>query len=261
MEPMVNIALRAARLAGQVIVKGFDRPDLVKISEKGHHDLVTNIDTEAEQIIIDTLTDKYPNHRMTGEESGSHGHDGADYEWVIDPLDGTMNFVHRIPHFCVSIACIHKGRLQHAVILDPMRTEEFTASRGQGARLNGKRMRVSEVETIHGAVVATSGQGKPEHADSRANVMRHLMADQSIMRQPGSAALELAYIAAGRIDALWMQGLSPWDMAAGALLVTEAGGRLGDFDGGVNYMQTGDLVAGTPRCFRLLTALVKKHLR
>lgn len=257
---MANIALRAARLAGKHILKGFDRPDLVDVSDKGHNDFVTNIDREAERIIIDTLRDKYPDHKITGEESGSSDHDDADYEWVIDPLDGTVNFTRLIPHFCVSIACLHKGKVEHGVIVDPVRQEEFVASRGNGAQLNGKRIRVSQVENLDGAVITTGGRDRYQFADDEAKVYRHLIEIRSFTRQPGSAALDLAYIAAGRIDGLWMRGLAPWDIAAGALMVTEAGGLIGDFEGGANHMKSGDVVAGSPKCFRQLTALVKKHL-
>ena len=259
MEPMANIALRAARLAGKQIVRGFDRPDLVDIDSKGHNDLVTNIDREAEQIVIDTLREKYPDHKITGEESGSTDNP-SDFEWVIDPLDGTMNFSRQIPHFCVSIACLHKGRVEHAVVIDPIREEEFVASRGKGASLNGKRIRANGLDSLDGAVIATGGRSRHEHADRESAVYEHLLKSHAVTRQPGSAALELAYIAAGRIDGMWMRGLARWDIAAGALLVTEAGGLMGDFAGGANYMQTGNTVAGSPKVFKLLSQLVRKHL-
>ncbi len=256
---MANIALRAARLAGQHIVRGFDRPDLVKVSQKGHNDLVTNIDREAEQIVTETLLEKYPDHKITGEESGSTDKD-AEYEWVIDPIDGTMNFARQIPHFCVSIGCLHNGRLEHGVVLDPIRQEEFVASRGKGAQLNGKRIRVSAMESLDGATVASGGRGRRMKLDGEIAIIRELLDQHAITRQPGSAALELAYVAAGRLDAMWMHQLSPWDFAAGALLVTEAGGLVGDFSGGADYMKDGNIVAGSPRCFKQLTALVRKNL-
>ena len=260
MEAMANIALRAARLAGRHILRGFDRPDLVDISQKGPNDFVTNIDREAEQIVIRTLREKYPDHRITGEESGSSDHVNADWEWVIDPLDGTTNFTRQIPHFCVSIACLHKGRIEHAVVVDPVREEEFVASRGRGATLNGRRIRTSSVESLNGAIIATGGKDRHDHVDGESAVYRTLLASRSFTRQPGSAALELAYIAAGRIDGMWMRGLGRWDIAAGILLVTEAGGLVGDFEGGGAYMKTGNIVAGAPKCFRQLLPLVRKHL-
>lgn len=158
MEPMANIALRAGRLAGQHIVRGFDRPDLVKVFAKGHNDFVTNIDREAEQMVIETLREKYPDHTITGEESGTSENGSSDYEWIIDPLDGTTNFTRQVPHFCVSIACLHKGRIEHAVVLDAIRQEEFAASRGQGATLNGRRLRASELKSLDGASIATGDE-------------------------------------------------------------------------------------------------------
>lgn len=259
MEPMANIALRAARLAGKHIVRGFDRPDLIELSMKGHNDFVTNIDREAEQIVIGTLREKYPDHQFTGEESGTSDND-SDHEWVIDPLDGTANFARGNPHFCVSIACLHKGRLEHAVVVDPIREEEFVASRGKGSTLNGKRIRASNVESLDGAVVATGGKDRHLHAEAETAVYRHLLETRAFTRQPGSAALELAYIAAGRIDGMWMRELGRWDIAAGALLVTEAGGLVGDFDGGANYMKSGNIVAAAPKLFKPLTQLIRKNL-
>ncbi|MBT4492156.1 MAG: inositol monophosphatase [Gammaproteobacteria bacterium] len=260
MEPMANIALRAARIAGKHIVRGFDRPDLIDIETKGHNDFVTNIDRESEQIIIQTLREKYPDHKITGEESGSSDEEGADYEWVIDPLDGTTNFTRQLPHFCVSIACLFKGRVEHGVVVDPIREEEFVASRGQGARLNGKRIRVSGLENLDGALVATGGRDRQLFSDEEAAVYKELLEAKVFTRQPGSAALELCYIAAGRIDAMWMRGLGRWDIAAGSLLLTEAGGLIGDFEGGAGHMQTGNTVAGSPRCFKQLSQIVRKHL-
>lgn len=260
MEPTANIALRAARLASQHIVRAFDRPDLVKISVKGHNDFVTNIDHEAERIVIETLKEKYPGHRITGEESGTSETAASDWEWVIDPLDGTANFARQIPHFCVSIACLHKGKIEHGVIVDPIRQEEFVASRGQGATMNGRRIRVSELENLDGAIIATGGRDRHLHAENETAVMRQLLENRAFTRQPGSAALDLAYIAAGRMDGLWMRGLGRWDIAAGTLLVTEAGGLVGDFEGGAGQMSSGNIVAGTPKCFKLLSTLVRKHL-
>ena len=257
---MANIALRAARLAGKHIVRGLDRPDLVDIGTKGHNDFVTNIDRESEQIVIETLREKYPDHRITGEESGTSGQADAEYEWVIDPLDGTTNFTRQVPHFCVSIACLHKGRIEHAVVLDPIREEEFVASRGKGSTLNGKRIRVSNLENLDGALIATGGRDRHEFSDRESAVYKELLEARVFTRQPGSAALELSYIAAGRIDGMWMRGLGRWDVAAGALLVTEAGGLIGDFEGGANYMKTGNTVAGTPRCFKQLSQIVRRYL-
>ena len=256
MEPMAKIALHAARSAAKRILRGFDRPDLLKTSAKGGGDLVTNIDTEAEAIITEALRDKYPQHRITGEEGGSQGPADAEYEWLLDPLDGTRNFARQLPHFCISIGCLRRGRLEHGVVLDPIRDEEFVASRGQGATLNGKRIRVSGREELAGATVAFCELGRRELELDLA-VIKALTEAGAMTRQPGSAALDLAYVAAGRLDALWQAGLAPWDLAAGALLITEAGGLVGDFTGSPDYT-TGNLVAGTPHCFKPLTTLVKQ---
>lgn len=258
MEPMANIALRAARQAGERIVRGFDRPDLVKITTKGHNDLATNIDTDAERIITEVLQEKYPEHRITGEETGSVGPEDAEYEWIIDPIDGTMNFTHQIPHFCISIGCLHKGRLMHGVILDPMRREEFVASRGRGATLNEKRIRVSGRERLEGAVLAR-GSAPPQLLLGEMAVLQAVIEAGAVTRQQGSAALDLAYVASGRLDAVWLHALSLWDLAAGVLLIAEAGGLVGDFAGGASYMKSGSLIAGTPKCLKLLTPLIKKH--
>lgn len=260
MQPMANIALRAARLAGQQILRGFDRPDLIDIFSKGHNDFVTNIDREVEQIAIDVLREKFRDHKITGEESGSSTDEDTEYEWVIDPIDGTMNFMRQLPHFCVSIACLHKGKIEHGVVVDPIRQEEFVVSRGQGSTLNGKRIRANAVETLDGALIATGGGDQHLHLDGETAIQRHLMESRSIRRQSGSAALDLAYIAAGRLDGLYMRGLQRWDMAAGVLLVTESGGLVGDFEGGANFMKTGNIVAGSPRCFKQLSSLVRKNL-
>jgi len=259
-EGMTNIALRAARLAGRQILRGFDRPDLVDIGTKGHNDFVTNIDRESEQIVIDTLREKYRDHRITGEETGTTGDADSDYEWVIDPLDGTANFTRQIPHFCVSIACLHKGRIELGVIIDPIREEEFVATRGQGATLNGKRIRVSNLEQLDGAMIAHGGRDRHQHAEAETAVYRTLLEQKAFTRQPGSAALELAYVAAGRLDGMWMRNLGPWDIAAGTLMVIEAGGLVGDFEGGAAHMKNGNIVAGSPRCFKLLSQIVRRYL-
>lgn len=259
MQPMASIALRAAREASLQITRAFDRPDLVKIEEKGHNDFVTNVDRDVERTIVSALHETYPDHSITGEERINNIIvEGAEYEWIIDPIDGTMNFLRQIPHFCISIACLHKGKFEHGIILDPMRQEEFVTSRGRGCELNGKKVRVSVKEVLDGAVIGTGGQMKGETAQAQKEAYGHLLGEQVTIRQSGSACLELAYVAAGRLDALWMRGLSPWDMAAGALMVVESGGLVGDFAGGANHMQTGNIVAGTPKVFKSLVPVVKR---
>ena len=259
MQPMVNIALRVAREAGLTITRAFDRPDLIKIEEKSHNNYVTNVDRDAEWLIVNALRETYPDHSITGEEAINNVViEGSEYEWIIDPIDGTTNFMRQIPHFCVSIACLHKGKLEHGVILDPIRQEEFTASRGKGCQLNGRKLRVSVKKNLDGAVLATGVPSGAESARAQSELLQQLLNEQSIIRQQGSACLELAYVAAGRMDAMWMRGLSPWDMAAGALMITESGGLVGDFSGGANYMQSGSIVAGTPKVFKALAPMVKR---
>lgn len=261
MQPMANMALRAARLAGQRIARAFDRPDTIKVSEKARHDFVTNIDREAEYVIVETLREKYPKHAFRGEEGTEAGDAAeAEFEWVIDPIDGTYNFVRGIPHFCISIGCRYKGKLEHGVIVDPLRNEEFVASRGHGCQLNGKRVRISALESLDGACLSTGGRENAEIAEKQSLLYRELLDGGVKMRQPGSAALDLAYIAAGRLDGMWMRNLSLWDMAAGVLMVTEAGGLVGDFNGGSEYLKSGNLVAASPKVFRVLAPAVKRHL-
>lgn len=260
MQPMAHQALRAARLAGQIIARAFDRPDTIKVSDKGRNDFVTNIDQEVERLVIDALRTSYPDHAFRGEENvyGEHTED-AEYEWAIDPIDGTYNFVRNIPHFCVSIGCLRKGRLEHGVILDPIRQEEFVASRGDGCQLNGRRLRTSSLVGLDGSAVTTGGQERGQ-AENQGALYADLLTAGATMRQGGSAALDLAYIAAGRIDGMWMRNLKIWDMAAGALMVTESGGLIGDFNGGTKYLESGNIVAASPKVFRALAPLVKKHL-
>ncbi len=263
MEPMVNIALRAARKAGSLIVKAADRPDLIRISEKGHNDFVTETDKAAEKEIIFHLRKAYPEHRITCEEIGELDGDISDYEWVVDPLDGTTNFIHGIPHVAVSIACLHKGKLEHAVVYDPFRREEFTASRGRGAYLNGNRIRVSGRQNMNGALVATGipfSAPSIDHMEGYLACMTELASQSSGIRRPGVASLDLAYLAAGRFDCFWEMFLKPWDIAAGALLVKEAGGLVCDFQGGDNYLQTGHIVCATPKLIKPTLQAVKKNL-
>ena len=260
MQPMASIALRAAREAAPLITRAFDRPDLVKIDEKGHNDFVTNVDRDVEWSIVQALHTTYPDHSISGEEKINNiVVEDAEYEWIIDPIDGTMNFLRQIPHFCISIACLHKGKLEHGVILDPMRQEEFVTSRGQGCSLNNKKVRVSAKDILDGAVIATGGGIKGEIAEMQKETYGHLLNEHVTIRQQGSACLELAYVAAGRLDAVWMRNLAPWDMAAGALMVTESGGLVGDFVGGAEHMQSGNIVAGTPKVFRGLAPVVKRY--
>ena len=253
MEPMVNIALRAARKAGENIVRASDDLDRIDVQAKGANDFVTEVDVAAEQEIIYHLHKAYPDHAILGEEGGLVGDEDAEYRWLIDPLDGTTNFIRGIPHYAVSIACLRNGKVEHAVIVDPVRREEFTASRGRGAQLNGRRLRVSKLASLDGALLGTGIPFK-DHCDDRlepyARSIQVLAAQCAGIRRAGAAALDLAYVAAGRLDAFWEIGLSPWDIAAGALLVREAGGLVADINGSDNYLQSGNVVCGNPKCFK-----------
>jgi myo-inositol-1(or 4)-monophosphatase len=253
MQPMLNIALRAARKAGDLIARASEQIDRVQIETKGENDFVTEIDRKAEQEIIYHLQKAYPDHGFLGEESGQTGNADSPYQWVIDPIDGTTNFVRGIPHFAVSIACVHQGQIEHAVILDPIRREEFTASRGRGAQVNGRRVRVTMNASLEGALIGT---GIPFKARNEAYIPAYMRSLEAIagetagIRRAGAASLDLAYVAAGRLDGFWEIGLNKWDIAAGILLVREAGGLVSDFKGGGNYYESGNIVAANPKCLR-----------
>ncbi len=260
MHPMLNIAMRAARRAGDIIARSSDQIDQLTIENKADNDFVSEVDRKAEQEIIYTLRKAYPNHAILAEETGHHA--GDDYEWIIDPLDGTTNFIHGFPHYAVSIALRHKGRLDQAVVYDPMRQEMFTASKGGGAQLNGKRIRVSDRKGLKGALLGTGIPFRDDlpYLDAYLNMLKALLPGSAGVRRPGSAALDLAYLAAGRLDGFWEFGLQQWDMAAGVLLVEEAGGLVSDFNGGFTHMQTGNVVAAPPRVFKAMLQAIKPHI-
>jgi len=267
MEPMLHIALRAARKAGELIARATEKLDSYEVQEKGTNDFVTEIDQSAEKEVIYHIQKAHPDHSFLGEEGGIQGNKDSDYLWIIDPLDGTTNFIHGIPHFAVSIACCYKGQLEHAVILDPIRREEFTASRGKGAQLNGHRMRVSSRKSLDGALIGTGIPFKSrceEHIPAFTQSLQSVAEQTAGIRRAGAASLDLAYVAAGRLDAFWEIGLSQWDIAAGILLIREAGGLISDFNGGNAYMESGNIVAGNPKCFKGLLQTIQptlKHIR
>jgi myo-inositol-1(or 4)-monophosphatase len=263
MEPMTTIALRAARKAGEQIVRATEHVDRLDIESKSANDFVTDVDVAAEKEIIYHLTKAYPDHAFLAEEGGASGNPDSEYRWLIDPLDGTTNFIRGIPHFAISIACEYRGRLEHAVVLDPVRREEFTASRGRGAQLNGHRIRVSKLTGLDGALLGTGipfKERQTEHLEAYTSTLKTLAAQTAGIRRAGAAALDLAYVAAGRLDAFWEIGLSPWDIAAGALLIREAGGLIGDFSGEATYMQSGNIVCGNPKCFKAVLQVTKPML-
>ena len=246
MHPLVNIGIRAARAAGSIIVRYVDRVESLNITSKASNDFVTEVDREAERVIIETIRRSYPGHGFLGEESGSHP--GDESVWIIDPLDGTTNYLHGFPHFSVSLALQQRGRIEHAVVFDPMRQELFTASRGNGARMNDKRLRVAPRKGLDGAVIGTGFPFREgEDIDTYLATLRAIMHGTAGIRRAGSAALDLAYVAAGRLDGFWEFGLSPWDIAAGTLLVQEAGGLVTDVRGGEDWLRSGDVLVGSPR--------------
>lgn len=245
MQPLLNIAVNAARQAGDVILRSMDQIHRLKIMQKGEGDFFSEVDVKAEQVIIQTIHKSYPQHGIIAEESGSYNED-AETVWIIDPLDGTKNYLHSFPFFAVSIAVKVKNRIEHAVVYDPIRHESFSASRGRGARLNDHRMRVSKASQINQSLLAASLTSSSWR--SVAN-----FAELSVsVRRTGSAALDLAYVAAGRLDGFWGYSLKPWDLAAGSLLIQEAGGLISDLQGGESYLKHGDVAASTPKIFKSL---------
>ena len=255
MHPMLNIAVRAARAAGNIIVRNMDRLDRLNIVSKQNNDFVTEVDHKAEAAIIDTIRRSYPEHSFFAEESG-HSDQVSDYQWIIDPLDGTTNFLHGFPQFAVSIALREKNRLEVAVIYDPVSQEMFTAERGGGALLNDKKIRVSGLRGLDGALLATGFPYTDQsYLDTYLQTLKALMAPAAGIRRPGSAALDLAWTAAGRVDGFWEFNLNAWDIAAGVLLVREAGGMVTDLSGGEDYLESGDIIAANPK---VLAAMLKK---
>jgi myo-inositol-1(or 4)-monophosphatase len=259
MHPMLNIAVRAARSAGNIIVRQYDRLDQLEVHTKEHNDFVSEVDHQAEQEIIYILRKAYPNHGILAEESGLR--EGDEYQWIIDPLDGTTNFLHGFPQFAVSIALRHKGRMEQAVVYDPLRQELFTASRGAGAQLNDRRIRVTTRRQLDGALLGTGFPFKSQqHLDAYLDMFRALFPQTAGIRRAGSAALDLAYVAAGRLDGFWEIGLNIWDMAAGVLLIQEAGGLSGDLAGGHDHLKHGNIVAANPKLFPVILKAIRPHL-
>lgn len=258
---MATIALRLARRASDFIAQAFDRPEDRHIEAKAHNDFVSDVDKQAEQIIMTGIRSAYPDHSILAEESGADAVE-SEYTWIIDPLDGTLNFLQGIPHFAVSIGVLKGKHLEHGIIVDPIRNEEFVASRGYGAQLNGKRIRVSQKTKLEECVLGT---GIPPAAvakrlDAYIAGLHDFSREVLAVRRAGSAALDLAYVAAGRSDGFWEFGLSKWDIAAGIVLVREAGGFISDLTGGEGYWQTGDIIAANPKVFKQMVQTIKRNL-
>lgn len=261
MHPTLNIAVKAARRAATVINRASTQIDLLTVESKAPNDFVTEVDRAAEAAIIEVLRDAYPQHGILAEESGSTGGaEDSEYQWIIDPLDGTTNFLHGFPQYAVSIALARNGVLEHAVVFDPTRNELFTASKGSGAFLNDRRIRVTRRTRLAESLIGTGFPFREfKHLDAYLAMFRELTQKTAGIRRPGAAALDLAYVASGRLDGFWEMGLQPWDMAAGVLLIQEAGGLVSDLAGESAYMQTGNVVAGAPKVFAQLLAAIQPH--
>lgn len=260
MHPMLTIAVKAARRAGGIITRASSDVGALKVQSKSFNDFVTEVDRTAERTIIETLQEAYPDHGFLGEESGKSNVDAANV-WIIDPLDGTTNFLHGFPQYAVSIALQQQGVLTQAVIYDPNRNDLFTATRGRGAFLNDKRIRVSSRTKLQESIIGT---GLPfrdfQHLDTYLAMFKDMIKKTAGLRRPGSAALDLAYVAAGWYDGFWEIGLSKWDIAAGGLLIQEAGGIVGNFEGNESWIDTGNIVAGNPKIFAQLLQTLAPHL-
>jgi len=260
LHPMLTIAVKAARRAASIITRAARDVDSLSVTAKRQNDFVTEVDRAAEAAIIEVLKKAYPDHALLAEESGASGN--SEYVWIIDPLDGTTNFIHGFPHYGVSIALQHRGALTQAVVYDPVRNELFTASKGRGAYLNDHRIRVSRRGQLDAALIGTGFPFRQlEHLPMYLRSFTMVTERTAGVRRAGAATLDLAYVAAGRLDGFWEIGLSPWDMAAGALLILEAGGLIADFDGESNYMNAGHIVCGTPKVFASLLQLVQTARR
>ncbi len=258
MHPMVLIAVRAARSAGNIIVHHMDRLDRLNVESKGLNDFVSDVDRMAEDEIRAILQQAYPHHAIVGEEFG--GEENAEYVWLIDPLDGTTNYLRGFPHFAVSIALKYRGALEAGVIYDPVRQELWTASRGGGCTFESRRMRITPRTSIDNALIGTGFPLRERrYHEAYIGMFSDVFQRAGDLRRAGAAALDLAYVASGRLDGFWEIGLKPWDIGAGALMIREAGGIVGDFAGGDRYLETGNIVAGSPKLFADLVRTIAPH--
>ena len=258
MHPTLNIAVKAARRAASIINRASLQLDLITVQLKSPNDFVTEIDRAAEAAIIEVLRETYPQHGILAEESGETGQ--SEYQWIIDPLDGTTNFIHGFPQYAISIALAKSGVLEQAVVFDPTRNELFTATKGSGAYLNDRRIRASKRTRLNESLIGTGFPFREfDHIEPYLAIFRELTRKTAGIRRPGAAALDLAYVACGRLDGFWEFGLKSWDMAAGALLVQEAGGLVSDLAGESAYLASGNVVAGTPKVFAQLLPIIQAH--
>jgi len=261
MHALLNVAVMAARRAGSTLIRKMVNLDKLKVEQKGHNDYVSDADRAAEKAVIHCILKHYPDHAILAEESGAQGE--SDTIWIIDPLDGTTNYLHGFPVFAVSIGVQIKGRMEHAVVYDPLRQELFTATRGQGAHLENRRIRVSGQKQLERALVGTGFPFRQadKEIDPYLRMIGKVIRNTSGVRRPGAAALDLAYVAAGRLDAFWETGLAPWDLAAGSLLIREAGGIISGIDGSENFLDTGHVLTGTPKIYAAIAKLCASDIK
>ncbi len=259
MQPTLNIALPIVRSAGEFIMRAYERKDSFSVTQKSAHDFVTEIDHKVEQYIFERLQQNYPAYGYLGEESGTQPSD-SEHLWILDPLDGTTNFIHGFPQFAISLALKVKGITELAIVYDPVLREEFTALRGRGARMNNHRLRVTAIAGLNDALIGTGFPFRPEQMPQLPSYLKTLSEVARLsagIRRAGAAALDLAWVAAGRLDGFWESGLSLWDMAAGDLLIREAGGLVTDYQGGVSYLEQGQIVAGNARVVKALLGILQ----
>jgi len=261
MHALLNVAVMAARRAGNTLIRKMVNLDKLKVEQKGHNDYVSDADLAAEKAVIHCILKHYPDHAILAEESGVQGE--SDTVWIIDPLDGTTNYLHGFPVFAVSIGVQIKGRMEHAVVYDPLRQELFTATRGQGAHLEGRRIRVSGQKQLERALIGTGFPFRQadKEIDPFLKMLGKVVRSTSGVRRPGAAALDLAYVAAGRLDAFWETGLAPWDLAAGSLIIREAGGIISGIDGSESFLDTGHVLTGTPKIYAAIAKLCASEIK
>jgi myo-inositol-1(or 4)-monophosphatase len=261
LHPMLNVAIKAARAAGAIINRAALDVESVRVAQKQVNDFVTEVDQASEEAIIETLLTAYPGHAIWAEESGrTKGAQDSDFVWIIDPLDGTTNFIHGFPVYCVSIALAVNGKVEQAVVYDPTRNDLFTATKGRGAFLNDRRIRVSKREQLNTSLISTGFPFRPgDDYPTYLAMMTEIMQRSAGLRRPGAAALDLAWVAAGRTEGFFETGLQPWDMAAGSLLVTEAGGLVGNFTGEPDFLEQKECLAGNPKIYAQMVSLLAKY--
>ena len=261
MNALQNVAVMAARRGGAILIRHLNKLDKIKVEKKGHNDFVSEADRAAEDAIIEVIQKHYPDHAIHAEESGVQGE--SDTVWIIDPLDGTTNFLHGFPQFCVSIGVQVKGRMEAAAVYDPMRQELFAAARGSGATLDDRKIRVSGRKELEHALIGTGFPFRQQEMDTGPylNMLGKVVTNTAGVRRPGAAALDLCYVAAGRLDAFWESGLKPWDLAAGALIIREAGGIVSGLDGSESFLDSGHILCGTPKIYAGLARLCARDIK